>query len=147
MSMSITTKWDINLISPLSEIIQTIRNALACKDFCDNLEAVCLAISLCTAPVLFTHCIQWSYNSICEPQFHSRALHKRCLNLFAILMSTREPQSDTCQKHLLHFSCGEKKKQECAPFLFLFAVYNQRWISNLRPPFFQFPTCLLSVKS
>lgn len=100
------------------------------KDFRKHLEALRLAISVCTAPALFTRSVQWSYNSICEPQFHSRAPHKRRLNLFAILMSASEPQSDTCQKHLLRFSCALKNR---TVHLFCFA---SQFIINT-----EFPIC------
>lgn len=150
MSMRITTKWDINLIPPLWKIVQTIRSRLARVSGTDSEQRVLLSVSaqhLRYSRAAFCDHItaSVSHNSIHELP------HKRCLNLFAILMSTREPQSDTCQEHLLRFSHGFKKEKKIQKnvhlFWFRLTVYNQRRVSNLRPPFFQFPTCLLSVKS
>lgn len=100
------------------------------KGFWDKLGAVRAAIGLCTASALFTRCILRSYTVTAFVNHNSihKLSHKRCLNLVAILMSTREPQSDTCQEHLLRFSHGlkKKKKKNMHLFLFRFAVYNQR---------------------
>lgn len=135
MSMRITTKWDINLIPPLWKIVQTIRSRLARVSGTDSEQRVLLSVS--AQHLRYSHAAfcdhitaSVSHNSIHELP------HKRCLNLFAILMSTREPQSDTCREHLLHFSHGFKKEKKKYRKTCTFFGFASQFIINA-----EFPIC------